>query len=201
MKDDLKRVAAWHEKSAAVSDAKAAQLEHQGEKAMGATYRKRAEGHRAYATICSDAAEALAGAPKPPPESPEFRAFWAAYPSRRKTNRPGCLDVWKRKKLDTKADAVMEGLKRAMRSADWKKEGGEFIPGPHPWLRREGWTDEAATPGAALTDANADPARWREFIAQCHEKPARPEYRYAKDYVKADFAQWLKGKRSPALQD
>jgi hypothetical protein len=46
-----------------------------------------------------------------------------------------------------------------MRSAQWTKDGGQFIPHPASWLRAHGWhddpTDGMAEKKAAQTDAQA----------------------------------------------
>lgn len=79
-----------------------------------------------------------------------FEAFWLAYPNRRKTNKPKCIELWKAGDLESICEELMAGLSRCKASADWTKDDGEFIPGPAVWLRRQGWNDvmEAANANA-----------------------------------------------------
>ena len=39
----------------------------------------------------------------------------------------------------------MKGLEQQKLSADWKKDGGKYIPYPSTWLNDERWEDELAT--------------------------------------------------------
>lgn len=41
----------------------------------------------------------------------------------------------------------MQGLERAKKSEQWRKDNGQFIPYPSTWLRAKGWEDEDAAPG------------------------------------------------------
>lgn len=95
----------------------------------------------------------LSNTPKPPKGGSEcFEKFWAAYPPIRKKDKPQCIEVWKRKKLDAQIDSVMAGLEAWKASQDWKKEEGRFIKGPLPWLRGEYWTTPPATPLKKVSD-------------------------------------------------
>jgi uncharacterized protein YdaU (DUF1376 family) len=71
--------------------------------------------------------------------SERFDEFWLSYPDRRKSNKPQCLDFWKRNKLDNYADSVITGLEAWKLSQDWKKNDGQFIKAPLPWLRGRFW--------------------------------------------------------------
>lgn len=78
--------------------------------------------------------------PNPQGGSERFAEFWDAYPPVRKKDKPQCEVVWKRKRLDAKADEVMAGLHAWKSSHEWQKEGGKYTKGPLPWLRGEYWT-------------------------------------------------------------
>lgn len=55
---------------------------------------------------------------------------------------------WKRNKPD---DATLTQMLHALEwqriSADWKKEGGKYIPHPQTWLNGKRWLDEKRTGG------------------------------------------------------
>jgi hypothetical protein len=72
-------------------------------------------------------------------EPPGFARFWEAYPPIRRSARSKCLRLWQRAKLESKADEIQAGLARWKASRDWAKEGGQFIPGPEPFLNKEYW--------------------------------------------------------------
>ena len=72
-----------------------------------------------------------------------FDAFWDAYP--RKVGRKPALDLWLRMKPDEQlAQEMLAGLERLKHSAQWQKDGGEFIPHPKTFLFQRRWTDEVA---------------------------------------------------------
>lgn len=73
--------------------------------------------------------------------SPEFAAFWDAYPNRK--NKQTAVKAWNRLKITPeKHRAIMAGLERAKTSVEWTKDGGEFIPHPATWLNAGGWENE-----------------------------------------------------------
>jgi|GEM_PF-858701 len=70
-----------------------------------------------------------------------FDQFWAAYP--RKKSKGQAEKAWAKLKPDEQLFcAIMAGLERAKTSAEWQKEGGQFIPYPATWLNAKGWEDE-----------------------------------------------------------
>ncbi len=90
--------------------------------------------------------------PKPPSkprsrrvfvDSPEFAAFWEAYPQ--KQDKGAARKAWDGAIGRVSVADIMAGLERA--KAVWRAKGTEaqFIPYPHRWLGNERWTDEPAT--------------------------------------------------------
>ena len=72
-----------------------------------------------------------------------FDAFWVEYPN--KTSKKKAHQTWlKLKPTGELFAAVMKGLEKAKRSAQWQKDGGQYIPHPTTWLNQERWTDEGA---------------------------------------------------------
>ena len=71
---------------------------------------------------------------------PGFVAFWSAWPSHhRKKGKSKCLRLWFRKELEPMADVIVSAVKWFTNSPDWRKNDGQFIPGPEPWLNDESW--------------------------------------------------------------
>lgn len=76
-----------------------------------------------------------------------FRAFWTAYPTRRRTNRSKCFEKYSRILAQSAtprqlADEIQRGLERMKRHPDWLKDAGEFVPMPMTFLTQERWVVE-----------------------------------------------------------
>lgn len=70
-----------------------------------------------------------------------FTAFWEAYP--RKKSKGDAEKAWLKIRPDEQlASAILAAVERAKTSADWKREGGQFIPYPATWLNAKGWEDQ-----------------------------------------------------------
>lgn len=68
-----------------------------------------------------------------------FDEFWACYP--RKEKKPEALKIWRRERLDSKAEQIINDVKlRQARHDRW--EDRSFIPLPSTYLNQEGWEDE-----------------------------------------------------------
>lgn len=73
-------------------------------------------------------------------ETPGFDAFWDAWPKHhRKEERAKCLAKWQQYGLEHRTSEVLQGLDLWKRSQEWDREGGRFIPAPHPWLNKRKW--------------------------------------------------------------
>ena len=81
-----------------------------------------------------------------------FEKFWDSYPKKRDKAR-AMKAFFKVKNLSGTFSAMMQALEQQKVSADWKKEGGRFIPYPTTWVSGERWEDELpiqpTTPSAA----------------------------------------------------
>lgn len=90
-----------------------------------------------------------------------FEIFWAAYP--KKTSKPAATKAWaKLKPNEETVRTMLAAIEAAKQTADWKKEGGKYIPYPATWLNNRRWEDCLA--------AGAKPAdRLRRFL---HENKA-----------------------------
>lgn len=79
--------------------------------------------------------------PAPPPGEPVgFTEFWEAWPSStRKESKGKCLEVWKKQKLESVAEQVIQHVTSLKTSSAWTKNGGEFIPAPLVYLNQRRW--------------------------------------------------------------
>lgn len=67
-----------------------------------------------------------------------FPEFWEIYPN--KIQKPQCLAKWKSKKYDSIADMILSHVAAAVRSDQWTKNNGQFVPNPMTYLNQERWT-------------------------------------------------------------
>lgn len=70
-----------------------------------------------------------------------FNRFWAAYP--RKEDKQKAKKAFERLKPDEGLlETMLAGIERQKKSAQWTKDGGQFIPHPTTWLNGCRWEDE-----------------------------------------------------------
>lgn len=107
-----------------------------------------------------------------PPTPPKgaarrFEEFWQAFP--RKVGKAAAKRVWSRKRLDDKADTIIEHLAERVRSdAQWL-EASRLIPHPQTWLNREGWDDDYERGNRATSSYND---RLRQSLAEAEAQEA-----------------------------
>lgn len=71
-----------------------------------------------------------------------FELFWKAYP--RKVGKDAARTVWLRlKPSDEMTTTMIAAVNEQAKSAQWVKDGGQFIPHPRTWLHQGRWQDEA----------------------------------------------------------
>jgi len=73
-----------------------------------------------------------------------FEKWWKSYPRPkaapdRKKHKADCLKVWQRAQYEALADKIIAFLETCKKSKDWRKDDGQYIPGPLPWLRGAPW--------------------------------------------------------------
>lgn len=79
-------------------------------------------------------------APTAKTEPPGFANFWREWPSHpRKKGRSKCLRIWESRGLESMSPRIARALECFKASRDWTKDGGQFMPGPEPWLNDESW--------------------------------------------------------------
>ena len=70
-----------------------------------------------------------------------FETFWTAYPKKR--SKGAAEKAWaKIKPNEQLTGEILSALERAKTSADWQKDGGQYIPYPATWLNAKGWEDD-----------------------------------------------------------
>ena len=67
----------------------------------------------------------------------EFDLFWDAYP--RHEGKQKARQAYN--KVEVPLDILLEALKQHKRSAQWTRDGGQFIPHPATWLNGKRWED------------------------------------------------------------
>jgi hypothetical protein len=70
-----------------------------------------------------------------------FDRFWNAYP--RRVGKQAAQKAWAKIKPDAAlVDQMLAAIVAQQAGADWRREGGEFIPHPASWLNGGRWLDE-----------------------------------------------------------
>ncbi len=70
-----------------------------------------------------------------------FENFWQAYP--KKKAKGYAEKAWaKLKPSEQLRQQILTALEQAKTSAEWIKDGGQFIPHPASWLSGKGWEDK-----------------------------------------------------------
>lgn len=67
-----------------------------------------------------------------------FESFWKAYP--KKVGKDKALESWKKQTVDL--DVVLKALEWQVKTEQWTKDGGQFIPNPATYLNQGRWKDE-----------------------------------------------------------
>ena len=98
-----------------------------------------------------------------PEYSPEFKRFYAAYP--RKIAKREAWYAWEKIRPvpdGAIVDTMICVIEKFKRTAQWQKDGGQYIPYPGAWLNQGRWSDE---PDIPLEDEPEDKGA-QELVAQ-----------------------------------
>ena len=74
--------------------------------------------------------------------SNRFEEFWNSLLDKRRVNKRGCLEKWKKNNLDAEADKIISWVKSMNNCKDWK-EG--YNPSPEVMINQRRWEDGGAT--------------------------------------------------------
>ena len=87
-------------------------------------------------------------APRPPMSrglQERFDRFWKAYP--RKVGKGAAEKKFAQIRPDAElTDKMIRAVEDAKRSAQWSRDGGQYIPHPATWLNQKRWEDEPPEP-------------------------------------------------------
>lgn len=105
-----------------------------------------------------------------------FDRFWSAYP--RKVGKVKARKIFERQNPDDALLAVMlSAIVLQAKSAQWQRDGGQYIPHPTTWLNEGRWQDETGPDGAEKTcpawaQAAGFRTAWDAENAGCTERTA-----------------------------
>lgn len=89
--------------------------------------------------------------------SPQFEAFWTAWPGNRSSTSPRydrkgakgqCAVAWAKGGLDLQSQVILAHLTSLKGSDSWRKDGGHFIPAPLVYLNQQRWDGAEAQAGS-----------------------------------------------------
>lgn len=80
-----------------------------------------------------------------------FNDFWREYP--KKVGKAKAEQTWK--KIDADPLVVIKALAKHKKTAQWTKDGGQFIPNPATWLNQKRWEDEVDVTNRPITQLDA----------------------------------------------
>lgn len=79
--------------------------------------------------------------PSTTPVQNRFIIFWEAYP--RKVGKGAAEKAWDRIRPDEPLlERIVAALAVAIKSDQWQRNSGQFIPNPATWLNQRRWEDE-----------------------------------------------------------
>lgn len=79
------------------------------------------------------------------PFAEAFNRFWRIYP--RKVAKQSALKAWTKIQLTEQlVEIILAALERHLKSAQWLRDDGKFIPHPATWLNGRRWEDEPPPP-------------------------------------------------------
>jgi hypothetical protein len=76
----------------------------------------------------------------------DFDEFWKIYP--RKKAKDAAFRAWIKSKSKPDLTVILSSVKAQMKSVEWMKEGGRFIPYPATWINSGCWHDEVTAPAS-----------------------------------------------------
>lgn len=105
------------------------------------------------------------------PDSPEFDAFWSAFPSERKSNKPGC-----RKKFAQAAKTVdpQKIIAAAAAYRDDPNREAKYTVNPHKWLNEERW-ESGPLPAANVSASDQRLQRGFQLVQQAGQREMIPD--------------------------
>lgn len=106
-----------------------------------------------------------------------FEVFWSKYPKKQK--KKDARVAFLRNVSESNAKKVFDGLEMWLKSEQWSKDHGRYIPLPTSWLNEERWNDELKT--SEIKDGGIE-----EFLAEDDDDDIFGT-RKGGHYIDADF--------------
>lgn len=72
----------------------------------------------------------------------EFNAFWAAYPKNRRVGKGAALKSFQKAIKAASLKDILDALAWQVKSEQWTKDNGQFIPMPTTYLNQRRWEDD-----------------------------------------------------------
>ena len=111
-----------------------------------------------------------------------FEVFWTKYP--KKQSKKVAKVSFMRYVSKSNIKQVLDGLDRWLRSKQWHKDNGQYIPLPATWLNQEKWNDELKQED--LVDGGVE-----DFLNDDDEydlcDPRRYREKESNDFIDADY--------------
>lgn len=95
----------------------------------------------------------------------DFDTFWTAYP--KKVDKKKAQAAFEKINPDGELmNTMLSSLAAWKKSAQWTKDGGQFIPNPTTWLNGRRWEDEVPKAGAAGKKVSAQAYGQRDYTEE-----------------------------------
>lgn len=73
-----------------------------------------------------------------------FEEFWGVYP--KKVGKGAARKAWEKiRPSEDLVRKIISAVERYQETAQWQRDGGQYIPNPATWLNQERWEDEPET--------------------------------------------------------
>lgn len=108
-----------------------------------------------------------------PPEGGGFAEFWSAYPL--KKAKATAEKAWAKLKPGAELTAtILSAIATQRASADWQRDGGQYIPHPTTWLNQRRWEDEVIHARSQRPDQNRSRSAVDEVKQAIAAREAQP---------------------------
>jgi hypothetical protein len=102
-------------------------------------------------------------------EAFDFEQFWRQYP--KKVGKKDALESWgKLNPSPELIEKIIYAVSKQSMSAQWTKDGGQFIPNPSTWLNQGRWDDELPQQTGLLNRGRMSEAERIMSIVNSHEE-------------------------------
>ena len=98
----------------------------------------------------------------------DFDLFWKAYP--KKVAKGDARKAWgQTERIRPDLETLLSAITEQMKSDQWRKNEGQFIPYPATWLRQERWDDELKVTLPGVVQGKPWHETWGGIVAKGQE--------------------------------